>query len=124
MISNTLGAPLGGTTFGGQPGLESAALRLTWPAKGGGGFGRYLPSMVVVALVEPGVPEVWTCALAEGTAVIKAVATIPLRRMRVCVFMGQLVPSAWFVLTKTIYFAGEIAGRPFANPTRAFHDRT
>jgi hypothetical protein len=66
MISSTLGAPLGGTTFGGQPGLESAALRLTLPAKGGGGFGIYFPSMVVVALGEPGVPVVWTCALAEG----------------------------------------------------------
>src|SRR5208282_1191725 len=66
MISSTLGAPLGGTTFGGQPGLESAALRLIWPAKGGGGFGMYLPSMVVVALGEPGVPVVWIYALAES----------------------------------------------------------
>src|SRR6266446_9264519 len=66
MISSTLGAPLGGTTVGGQPGFESTALRLTLPAKGGGGFGIYLPSMVVVALGEPGVPVVWTCALAKG----------------------------------------------------------
>jgi hypothetical protein len=81
MISSTLGAPLGGTTLGGQPGLESDALRLILPAKGGGGFGMYLPSMVVVALGEPGVPVVWTCARAEGEAATKAAANIPLRRM-------------------------------------------
>src|SRR6266481_6894839 len=62
MISSTLGAPLGGTTVGGQPAFESTALRLTLPAKGGGGFGIYLPPMVVVARGEPGVPVVWTCA--------------------------------------------------------------
>src|SRR3989440_7087406 len=81
MMSSTLGAPLGGTTVGGQPGFESAALRLTLPAKGGGGFGIYFPSMVVVALGEPGVPVVWTCALAEGVAIITRAAHIPLRRM-------------------------------------------
>jgi hypothetical protein len=34
-----------------------------------------------VALGEPGVPVVWTCALAEGVAAIKAAAKIPLRMM-------------------------------------------
>jgi hypothetical protein len=77
-----LGAPLGGTTVGGQPGLESTALRLILPANGGGGFGIYFPSMVVVALGEPGVPVVWTCALTEDAAAITAAANIPLRRMR------------------------------------------
>src|SRR5215475_1339966 len=84
MISSTLGAPLGGTTVGGQPGVESAALRLILPPKGGGGFGIYFPSMVVVALGEPGVPVVWVCALAEGVATIMIAAHIPLRRMERC----------------------------------------
>jgi hypothetical protein len=56
MIRRTLGAPLGGTTVGGQYGLESGALRPISPPNFGGGFGKYLPSIVVVALGEPGVP--------------------------------------------------------------------
>ena len=67
MISRTFGAPLGGTTVGGQPGLESAVLRLILPAKGGGGFGMYLPSIVVVALGEPGTPVV-SCAITGKAA--------------------------------------------------------
>ena len=58
MISKMLGAPLGGTTVGGQYGLESLASRLIVPPNGAGGGGRYLPSIVVVALGEPGVPVV------------------------------------------------------------------
>jgi hypothetical protein len=72
---------LGGTTVGGQPGLESTALRLILPSKGGGGFGIYFPSMVVVALGEPGVPVVGVCALADGVTIITIAANIPLRRM-------------------------------------------
>ena len=49
-----------------------------------------MPSMVVVALGEPGVPVVWTCALAQGEAAIKAAAKIPLRRISVFVFKGLL----------------------------------
>jgi len=52
------GAALGGTTVGGQYGLESLASRLIVPPKGAGGGGRYLPSIVVVALGEPGVPVI------------------------------------------------------------------
>jgi hypothetical protein len=58
MISRMFGAPLGGTTRAGQYGFESTALGLISPRKGGGGFGKYLPSMVVVALGEPGVPVI------------------------------------------------------------------
>src|SRR6476646_9439602 len=58
MISNTLGAPLGGTTVGGQYGLDSWASILIVPPNGPGGGGRYLPSIVVVALGEPGVPVI------------------------------------------------------------------
>jgi len=55
MINKTLDAPLGGTTVGGQYDLESLASRLIVPPNGAGGGGRYLPSIVVVALGEPGV---------------------------------------------------------------------
>jgi hypothetical protein len=49
---------LGGTTLDGQNGLESLASILIVPPNGAGGGGRYLPSIVVVALGEPGVPVV------------------------------------------------------------------
>src|SRR5271166_3116689 len=58
MMSSTFGAPLGGTILAGQHGLESVALRLITPPKPGGGDGTYFPSMVVVALMEHGVPVV------------------------------------------------------------------
>src|SRR4029077_5419950 len=56
MISSTFGAPFGGPTEGGQYGLESAAVSLITPPNFGSGGGSCLPSMVVVALGEPGVP--------------------------------------------------------------------
>src|SRR6516164_4122448 len=67
MMSKMLGAPLRGTTVGGQYGLESLASMLIVPLNGAGGGGRYLPSMVVVALGEPGVPVV--CCASVGTIV-------------------------------------------------------
>jgi hypothetical protein len=65
MISKMFGAPLGGTNFAGQQGLESAALRLITPPKLVGGGGTYLPSIVIVALVEHGAP-VGCCARAAA----------------------------------------------------------
>jgi hypothetical protein len=66
MMSSTLGAPLGGTTVGGQYGLESLALSLITPPNFGGGGGSCFPSMVIVALGEPGTPLICcadpTCA--------------------------------------------------------------
>src|SRR5678815_1096003 len=88
MISRMLGAPLGGTTVAGQPGLEPAMLRLALPAKGVGGFGIYRPSMVVVAAGELGVPVVWPGAWTEGATAIKAAANIPLRRICFVSFIG------------------------------------
>jgi hypothetical protein len=58
MISNMFGAPFGGTTAGGQQGLDSLALRLITPPKSGGADGIDFPSMVVVALGEQGTPVV------------------------------------------------------------------
>src|ERR1700757_5116632 len=58
MISSTFGAPLGGTTEGGQYGLESLAVSLITPPNFGGSGGSCLPSKVIVALGEPGVPVI------------------------------------------------------------------
>src|SRR6185295_6315088 len=75
MISNTFGAPLGGTTDGGQYGLESLAVSLITPPNFGGSGGSCLPSSVIVALGVPGVPVI-CCAAADparraGTATSK-----------------------------------------------------
>src|SRR5262245_37036155 len=67
MISRMLGAPLGGTTCGGQYGLDLLASRLMTPPNFDGGGGRYFPSMVVVALGEPATPVV-CCAIAGTNA--------------------------------------------------------
>src|SRR5204862_5140170 len=66
MINSTLGAPLGGTTRGGHQVLESLALSLITPPNFGGGGGSCLPSMVVVALGDPGWPV--ACCAATGVA--------------------------------------------------------
>src|SRR6188768_166684 len=88
MMSSTLGAPLGGTMLGGQYGLESTALGLITPPNCGSGGGSCLPSRVVVALGEPIVPVVWTCALAQGVATIIIIeANIALRRKYRCGFI-------------------------------------
>src|SRR6266852_5390220 len=77
MMSNTLGAPLGGTTVGGHHAFDSEAFSLITPPNSGSGGGSCLPSMVVVALGEPGVPVVWTCARAGGAIAMTATASIP-----------------------------------------------
>src|ERR1700745_4313657 len=82
MMSRMLGAPLGGTTVGGHHGLESLALSLITPPNFGSGGGSCFPSMVVVALGEPGAPVVCTCALAKGATAMTAAASIPPRRIR------------------------------------------
>src|SRR5271165_3922819 len=56
MMSNTLGAPFGGTTRGGHQVFDSEALSLITPPNFGSGGGSCLPSIVVVALGEPSTP--------------------------------------------------------------------
>src|SRR5260370_10412234 len=82
------GAPFGGTMVGGQYGLESTALSLITPPNGGAGGGSCFPSIVVVALGEPGVPVGWICALAEGATPMTAAASIPPRRGCLAGFIG------------------------------------
>jgi hypothetical protein len=54
MMRRTLGAPGGGTVFGGQYGFDSTALRLISPPNWRGVGGKYFPSIVSVALGDPG----------------------------------------------------------------------
>src|SRR6187549_2842330 len=56
MMSNTLGAPLGGTTRGAHQAVDSDAFSLITPPNFGSGGGSCFPSIVVVAPGEPGVP--------------------------------------------------------------------
>src|SRR5216110_3706962 len=81
MIKSTLGAPLGGTTVGGQYGLEWTAVSLITPPNLGSGGGSCFPSMVVVAPGEPGVPVVCICGRAEGATAKTAAASIPPRNI-------------------------------------------
>src|SRR5713101_7107817 len=67
MMSNTLGAPLGGTMVGGHHGFDSEAFSLITPPNFGSGGGSCLPSIVVVAFGAPRVPV--TCWANDETAV-------------------------------------------------------
>ena len=58
MISRTLGACLGGTMRGAHHGFDCRASSLITPPNFGSGAGSCLPSIVVVALGEPGTPVV------------------------------------------------------------------
>src|SRR3954468_20190206 len=53
MMSNTLGAPLGGTTRGAHQGFDSDAFSSITPPNFGSGGGSCLPSSVIVAPGEP-----------------------------------------------------------------------
>ena len=58
MMSNTLGAPFGGTTRGAHQACDSEAFSPITPPNFGSGGGSCFPSIVVVAPGEPGVPVV------------------------------------------------------------------
>ena len=73
MMSRTLGAPLGGTMRGAHQAFDCRASSLITPPNFGSGAGSCLPSMVVVALGEPGVPVIcwaWAGAPAMSAAVM------------------------------------------------------
>ena len=89
MIRRTLGAPLGGTTVGGQYGVESVAISLITPPNFGSGGGSCLPLIVVVALGDPGVPVVCICAVAKEANAIRAAASVPRRRICFADFIGD-----------------------------------
>src|SRR5260221_13268458 len=93
MISSTLGAPFGGTTVGGQYGLDCSEPRLISPPNFGGGGGRYFPSIVSVALGAPGKPLIcWapagakevTIAVGAEDANVAGFLAPTLQRMKKC----------------------------------------
>ena len=71
MISSTFGAPLGGSTRGGQYGFDCAALRSILPPNFGGGGGAVRPSIVIVAAGEPGAPLICWALVGSGESAIK-----------------------------------------------------
>ena len=68
--------------------MESVALSFITPPNGSGGGGSCFPSIVVVALGEPGVPVVWICASAEEATAMTAPVSIPLRKICCADFIG------------------------------------
>src|ERR1700675_2280188 len=93
MIRSTFGAPFGGTMVGGQNGLESGAVSLITPPNCGSGGGSCFPSIVVVALGEPGVPVVWICARADAAAMAVAASIAP---KNIC--LADFIVLIWFVV--------------------------
>src|SRR5262245_35749874 len=85
MISNTLGAPFGGTTRGAHQACDCEAFSLITPPNFGSGGGRCLPSIVVVAVGEPRTPV--TCcadAVRQLKARSAALASRPRRPEAAC----------------------------------------
>ena len=80
MMSNTLGAPFGGTTRGAHQGFDAEAFSSITPPNGGGGGGICFPVMVVVALGVPNSP-VTTCPMADPEREVKLRRTT---RLLVC----------------------------------------
>src|SRR5271165_742914 len=72
MMRRMLGAPLGGTTRAGQYGVDSRALSLITPPNFIGAGGSCFPSIVTVALGEPGTPV--SCWAGAGSAMNIAAA--------------------------------------------------
>src|SRR5208282_1492122 len=96
-MSRMLGAPLGGTTRGGQYGVESLAFSLITPPNGIGGGGSCFPSSVTVAPGEPGTPVICCAetlvepkpAMISRASTVK-VGTVFWRRA----FIGRCPPSS------------------------------
>src|SRR6202035_3980690 len=91
MMSRTLGAPLGGTTRGGQYGAEFLALSLIVPPNGIGGGGSCFPPSVTVAPGEPGTPLIcWACAARAINRSIILIANVDRRHVRTLAFIDLL----------------------------------
>ena len=78
MMSSTLGAPLGGTTRRRPVRLGILGAFLDHAAERIGGGGSCFPSIVMVALGEPGVPVI--CWAGAGRATNIAAAPLPVTR--------------------------------------------
>ena len=85
MMSRMLGASLGGTMRGAHHGFDCRASFLISPPNFAGGAGSCFPSMVVVALGEPGVPVI-CCAPAARAK------TAPIARARTTKILFFFMP--------------------------------
>src|SRR6516162_5206025 len=78
MISSTFGAPFGGTTRGAHHGVDSDAFSLIMPPNFGSGGGSCFPSIVVVALGDPGTPVTcWADTEKQPSAKMLMAANVP-----------------------------------------------
>jgi hypothetical protein len=115
MMSNTLGAPFGGTTRGGHQACDSEACSLITPPNFGSGGGSCSPLSVVVAVGEPGTPVIcWAMTgLPATTARNSNPATIGdnVRHfMTVC---------SWFRSWHDLKLQSPLDGRPRGEDSRA-----
>src|SRR5438094_851460 len=87
MMSNTFGAPFGGTTRGAHQGFDCSAPSLITPPNFGSGGGSCFPLMVEVALGEPGTPV--TC-WADAETQVRARTPAPASILRLIFIMEEL----------------------------------
>jgi hypothetical protein len=100
MMSNTFGAPFGGTTRGGHQGVDCEALSLITPPNFGSGGGSCFPVIVVVASGEPGAPVI-CCAVADvvanakpaSNAIAEAILRLPMHVIARIVAMSVLLTT-------------------------------
>src|SRR5262245_1655663 len=100
MMSSTFGAPFGGTMRGAHHAFDWRAPSLITPPNFGSGAGSCLPSRVVVALGEPGVPVIcW----ATANAAVKPKSTAPTS----AIFQWLRINFCIFILHPQIFRADE-----------------
>src|ERR1700750_2154236 len=92
IMSNTFGAPFGGTTRGAHQAVDSEAFSLITPPNIGSGGGSCLPSTVVVAPGEPGTP-VTCCANAETQPRARRLAPASMLRLIVMIGTPRVSPG-------------------------------
>src|SRR5438876_808026 len=80
-MSNTLGAPLGGTMRGGHHAFDSVAFSLITPPNFGSGAGSCFPLMVVVAPGEPSVPVTCWASIERTRATTVQIWRVPMRML-------------------------------------------
>src|SRR5208282_903853 len=99
-MSRILGAPRGGTTRGGQKGLESAAVSWITPPNGTGGGGSCFPLIVIVASDAPGTPLIcWAEARRAASAVKEMTTTNQLFNAAVMDRIYRLDLALWNVMS-------------------------
>src|SRR5437667_8494618 len=100
MMSNTLGAPLSGTTRGGDHAFGSVAFSLITPPNFGSGAGSCFPLMVVVAPGEPSVPVTCWASIERTRATTVQIWRDPMR-MLLDDFVGVLLLNEFDLVTRS-----------------------